>query len=729
METSKIVLLDLRGSPGDQPAEISGGVVVLDDAGSLIKHADLYMSLVAEEMVTGIVCVAVGESTTDSPPDGAVLAVPPVLRYTTVLWVGDERGVDWAPEHSAPRPADGEPDALDALVAALRVPEVFDRVVALTGDRPGLVTGPGIRLVSVAVDPGELAEIRAAAVRSLCKAGQPASQALDAAVRQVDAVHEPEGAVLSGPVAAAAAEATRRLNEIDDLARLLGTWKGVLGARRPTERLGERVTGAGQAAETYRLHLVELLDRMDSHLEIGRPAIDSVVEMGVQRPREARGAEVASGIKSLVEARLDGGTPLSVLAQELRSAAAASSPQGCAAALDEVRRRGPLALTPPAFRRWPLGLLTLPLMFLGCALLALLLGPGVSGWLGGGTLAAGWFGVGWLLMSRRPGLQAETAPATARVPALLMYGGPSFLGAIGGAVLAGRRPGLLPVSPLIADILSVVVVLGGVGVAALSWRSAAHRWAAELPLQGLRRTLADLTRLAEEATAREWQPMCRRRAIASSAGQVGAALDEIVAGLEEVGDRLFLAPASGSAGSPPSRPVPPELYGVVRGDLADLCRSALSPVWSATGGTRVTPAGVFARRLKQLLDEYGAHVRSNGLMTTPAFGLDPGPRDALTARVWSETPESLTALRTGADGEMTQLCRSGQLRYLSTATEPVLIRFAPSRLRRILDEGGTHQRLAADPGVTWTHGSELVGAVRLLPLRAESVRQVLGGGF
>lgn len=728
MDTSKIVLLDLRESPGDQLAEIAGGVVVLDDAGSLLKHADVYMALASDDMVTGIVCVAVGESTTDAPSDGAVLAVPQVLQYATVLWVGDPRGVAWAPKQSAPRPVDGEQDALDSLIAALRVPAVFDRVVALAGDLSGSATCPGVQLVSAAVGAAELAETRAAVVRSLCLADQPASPTLATAVRQVDAVHDPEGAVLAGPLAAARNEALKRLDQLGELVRLLATWRAVFGASRPTAGLGDEVVRAGQSAEKYRLYLVELLNRMDGHLEVGRPGIESVVELGVQRPREARGAEIAAELKHLVETRLEEGTPPAVLAQELRLAATASGPQGCAAALDHVRKRGSLGLAMPSFRTWPLSLLMLPAVFFSCAVLALLLGPGTSGWLGAGLFAAGWFGAGWLLLSRRPGQAAELGFGDAFLPSLV-YAGAGALGVAAGAVAVGAWPELSSLSPLTARILSLVVVLAAAAGVALSWRSAARRWAAELPVTQLRHTLVELTRLAEEATTREWQPVRRRRAVATAASEVAAGLEEIVGKLAEADDRLFAAPPPGSPDPSPqlARPAPPELYEVVRGDLLDLCRTALAPVWASAEGTRVPSAGVFAQRVDRLLDQYDAHVSGHGLMTAPDFGLDPGPRTALTARIWSESPESLTALRGGVDAEMTQLCRSGQLRYLSTAAKPGLIRFAPAQLRRVLDEDGTYQRLAADRGITWTGGGDLVGAVRLLPLRAESVRQVLGG--
>lgn len=728
MGTSKVVLLDLRAS--DPPPELAGGVVVLDDANSLVKHAETYLSLADERMVTAVVCIAVGESSTDDPLDGVVLTVPPPLRYATVLWVGDPSGVDWAPESSAPRPAGGPDRALDGLVAALQVPAVFDRVVAVAEQLASAAANPGIRMVSGVADPIELAGARAAAVQSLCVADRPPAQNLAAAMRELDALHDLDGAVLSGPVSGARADAVWRLDRLADLARVLGTRHALFGPMRPTEHLGSEVTWAGQAAENYRRYLVELLNRMDGQLQVEHPPVEDVMELGVREPREARAGEIAVGMRQKVEARLDQGVPLPVVAQELRLAATTIGPQGCTAALEEVSRRGPLALAMPPFRKWPLRLATLPLIFLSCALVAFLLEPAWAGWVGGGLLAAAWFGSGWLLLARRPGPETELGFGAALLPAAFAYAVVAILGVVAGAKAAELLGELVRVSPLHSQIAIVVTVILSAAAVVLCWRSAARRWRNALQVAAMRNTVADLTRLTEEVTAREWQPMRRRRAIATAAAGVAEGIEEIARTLNEAGNRIFVAPRiEPSADGTPGwiRPVPQEVYGVVRRDLVDLCRSALESAWQAAEGARRTPAGVYAQRLDRLLDEYSAHVRHHGLMTPPRFSRDLAPRDALMARVWSESPEALAALGTGVDGDMTQLCRSGQLGYLRTVAEPGLVRFAPVQLRRVLEQDSAHHRLTADPGVAWSDGGEFVGALRLLPLRPESVRQVLGG--
>ncbi|WP_447001930.1 hypothetical protein ACRAKI_19465 [Saccharothrix isguenensis] len=733
MKTSRIVLVDLRDPDAEPPDEVAGGVVVIDHASALVEHAETYLSLVAEDMVTAVVCVAVGEASTDNPLDGVVLSVPPALRHATVLWVGDTRGVDWAPERSVPRPVEQPGDALDSLVAALRVPALFDQVVAVADGLSGAAANPGIRLLEGVADPVELAEARAAAVRSLCASEHSAPHDLGASIGRSYLPGSRDGAVLSGPVQASRVEASRRLEQVAELSRTLGTVKALLYAPRATERLGSQVVWAGQAVENYRRAVAELLNRMDGHLQVGRPSFEEVVALGVPHPREADGGEIAADLKQAVDARLDEGAPLSALAQDLRLVAANSGPQGCTAALDEVRRRGPLGLEVPAFRMWPLPLVTLPLIFVTCALLTFLVGAGGPGWVAGGLLAAAWFGSGWLLLARRPGQEAEFGLEAALPPAAVTYGLAGVLGMLSG-IVAGQVSAGQPVGrasdlpPWVTLVVAVLTVLVSAAVVVLGWRSAVRDWRGRLKVAHLRAAVGDLTRIAEEVTAREWLPMLRRRALAAAAAEVAGGLDEIAAELEHAGNRLFVA-SEDSTGDHARmvRPVPRELYLVVRGDLVGVCRSALEPAWPAAAAVMPTRSGVYAQRLDRLLAEYGVDVRRDGLMAGTRFSHDQGPRDALMGRVWAESPVALAALRSDGGSEMTQLCRSGQLGYLSTATEPGLVRFAPARLRRVLERDGAHKALVADAGVVWSEGGDFVGAVRLLPLRPESVRQVLGG--
>jgi hypothetical protein len=186
------------------------------------------------------------------------------------------------------------------------------------------------------------------------------------------------------------------------------------------------------------------------------------------------------------------------------------------------------------------------------------------------------------------------------------------------------------------------------------------------------------------------------------------------------------------------RPRAQDLYVVVHADLTALCEETLRPVWSAAASGRHTDDGDAAVRLKQALDGYTAEVAREGLMGSPAatgdpFGHDPSgrdpaggdpsdgapdPRDVLV-RTLAESPAVGETLRIGARDEMTQLCDGHQLSYLSSAAEPSLVRFAPRQLQRVLAGG---PRPPDDRSVVWTRHGEYAGALRLVPLRPESVR-------
>ncbi|MBP2335023.1 hypothetical protein JOF41_001201 [Saccharothrix coeruleofusca] len=726
MSTSEVFVLDLRDGADQPPPSPSGGVVVLDRADTLVEHAEVYLGLLSEEMVTAVVCVAVGEPAPDDGPGGVALTAPSVLRNAAVLWVGDERGVDWAPGDAAPRPPERPGAALEDLVAALRVPELFDRVVELAEGRS---VSPGVRLVSCAVDPAEEAAARAAAVRSLCADDQPVGEDFGAALVEAHVSSTRDGAVLAGRVHAVQLDVVRRLNHVTELARALGTPAALFGTRRPTEEIGKHVLWAGQAVENYRQVVVELLDRVDGHVQIGRPPMEDVLAMGVSPPVEAAGDQVAADLRRAVDAQLDAGAALPALAHELRLLSARTGPQGCTAALEAARLRGPLSLEMPEFPRWPLSLWTLPLVLSCCAVVAYLLGPGWAGWVGGALLAACWSGAGWLVLARRPRAEGEAGAVAAAPVALATFGAAAAVGVVGGALGALAQPSPFTSGWQVqAGVWSAALLSAAVVV--LGWRSAVHQWRARLRLAAMHDAVVELTGLAEDAVAGQWRPLRRRRAIAAAADEVAAGLEEVATALRGAQEHFCAVPRGTTVDGHDRmmRPVPAELYAVVRGDVVEVCRCALEPAWPAATSALRTAPGVYEQRLNRLIDEYTGDIRRHGLFAAARADRDEAARDALMARVWAETPAAAQALRVGAGGEMTQLCRSGQLRYLSTSAEPGLLRFAPARLRRVVRDGGAHQGFAADLAVTWGAGGELIGALRLLPLRVESVRHDAGGG-
>ncbi|HEX6351854.1 hypothetical protein [Actinophytocola sp.] len=720
---SEVEVLDLRVAPGDPPVGRFGRLVVLDDADSLVKHADTYLALVSGEMVSAVVCVAIGEADGDDRFGGAVLAIPHALRYATVLWVGDREGVRWVPDGSHPRPVEADEkagDSLDDLIAALRVPHVFDRVVEMAEGHPGM--SPAVRVAPIAPDPVELVDAGEAAVQALTAPEYGSAVNLGPRVRRLDSSNDHRGNVLAGRIHQTRDKAVRALNRVTELTAVLGTGPALLGRDRPTARLGEEVARAGQLAEEYRECLALLLDRVDGHLRVGTPPVAKVTELGVPTPRAARLGEIVPALREVVTERLARGTSLTTLAEEIRLAAATSEPQGCGTDLAEVRGRGPLSLGMPAFRRWPISRALLPVVAVCCALLTILLGPGSSGWVGGGLLAAGWFASGLLLLARRPGPAAEHGLATAWLPAVGTYGVAAVAGVAGGALAPDVVLSWVAVPELVGGLLAVGVSAVSAATVVLSWRAAVRAWSAGLRVADVRTAIEELTRRCEEAVGREWLPVRRHRAIAATAGSIAVAIEELSATLGATGGRVL----AGEWPDPPDEVTPavPELLRVVHADLADLCRAALAPAWQAAEGGRRLDRNVLAKHLVRRLGDYGDRVRRHGLLAAGTPG--DRRRDALVARLWADSPLAAVALRTGPGTELVQLCRGDQVRYLSTAVSPGLLRFAPGRLRGVLERSHTDRALASDPGITWSDGGELVGALRLVPLRPESVHHMMG---
>ena len=722
-----VTLIDLRRrgtAAPDRPDRPDGRILVLDEADTLLKHVDIYQDLAGRATVAGVLCVAVGAAGPEAFVDGVALAVPaPLLpdgeHRSAVLWVGDPRGLCWAP-HTAPSYLPDEP-ALDGLIAALQAQDVFDAVLAAAADMPGAVASPAVRLGYAPARAREIGEAGAAAVRDLREPGDSASRSSASAVRRLDAEHDPTGPLLTPPIAARARDAQRTLDRTDALVRLLGTGWTLLGTDRPTSGAGVAMRAGAQAAAAYRAELGHLLNDMDGHIEEGRPPLADVVARGVAEPQPARGQEIAGGLRRLVAERLGQGVTLPDLAHELQAASAFSAPQGVTALHEKVRRlRVPGGELPP-FPRRPLSLWTLPLIALTCLAPVLLAGPGLDGLVLGLLLAAVWTCGGWLLLARRPTPDGERGFGPSAPAAWATYGAAAAAGVAAGYAL---REGLAdPPEMAYPMLLFGVLVVLALAVVVSSWRSAARRWCGALPLAELHTVVTTLDATAAEACVTEWQPMRRRRAIAAVAAAAAGGVDAVRRTLDEAGDDLLPG-----GGSPPDTAAVPELVAVVRGDLVELCRAALAPVWSAAEAPYGSTDADVVREFRRLLAGYREHVARNGLMSPFTEDADPAPRDALLMRAWTGSSLSRDVLLTRPGDAMTQLCDDSQLGFLSTAAEPALIRFAPWRLVHVLRRDPTDQRIADDPRILWTRGGELVGAVRLTPLRPESIRPGWDGG-
>ncbi|MFG1607797.1 hypothetical protein [Actinoplanes sp. NPDC049265] len=726
-----VTLIDLRRRDTSPPDRPDGRMLVLDEAETLLKHADVYRDLIGRPTVSGLICVAVGDAGPETLVDGVALAVPAALRPDgeargAVVWAGDPHGLDWAP-HAAPHVPESRRPALDGLIAALRVTEVFDAVLAAAAEMPGSVVGPAVRLAHGAAGGTAAGEVAAAAARSLCEPGEGGSPALPAAARRVDAEHDPAGPLLARPIAGHARDARRRVDDLIEVVRKLGTGWALVGPNRPTAVVGASMRESARATGAYQAGLDQLLGDMDGHIEEGRPPLTEVRAHGVAEPQPAREPEILTGLHELVDRRLGQDVTFPELAAELRAAAAHSAPQGVSAVQERVRAlpASPGAL--PKFPRRPLSLWTLPLIALTCLAVVLLSGPGTD-WLPMGLLLTlVWTVAGWVLLARRPLAAGEQGFGRSARGAFLTYGLSGLLGVAAGYAL---RQNLDPPRPPYPMALLGLLMLTAVVVAVRAWRAAVRDWSTRLPLARLRAAVTTMDDAAAEACVTEWQPMRRRRAIAGVAEAAADGVQAIGEVLDAQAADLFPPPRPRPAEDTDALPVValPELFQVVRGDLVDLGRTALGPVWSAAGAPYRSADADVRREFGRLLKHYREHVDRHGVLSPFSPDADPGLRQKLMARIWNRSPAWRAALAGQPGDELTQLCHDGQLAYLSRAAEPRMIRFAPHGLLEVLRRDATDQRIADDPGVVWTRSSELVGVLRLLPLRPESIRHGWDGG-
>ncbi|MCA1671170.1 MAG: hypothetical protein LC799_02825, partial [Actinobacteria bacterium] len=700
-----VVVLDLRDNhdAGRQARDLSGRILVIDNAIGLVGHSEVYLTLVEERQTSGVICLAIGQL--DDPDDGVVLRHPAALTHGggVLLWAGDPQGLRWSPTEDRARPVPAaQPSSLDQLISALCVEEVFDRVVELLRELPYRTANPGFRLATGIVDPAEFAAAGRESIKLLTddSAHPPTSTSSGPAARPAGA-HRTASAVAAGSAAAAVpgsdldrhrADAIAQLNEADQTSSLLGTGRGLVGSDLPGRVVGQRFMQAGRSAADYRNLLDVLFSRMDGNLLSGDPPVEAVTAVGVDAPVAVRRRDVVTQVRDYVQDRLTRDRSLAMLVPALRQEAAAADPQGCAAALHRLADLGPLQRPLPAFTPWPLPRAVLPLVFLTCALGTLAPSESWMRWLVGGGLALAWFLAGWVMLARRPKENGEHGFGTTALPAFLFYGSPGVLGVVAGLVGAA----FVTVPSLVGQVLMVASVLVLVTTVSLSWPRAARRWKDELDLSGLRHRVDQMSAVLADTLTAQWGPSEQRRVVADTLREVGAGLEQIAGALPEACAELFTPPERRDpvdlfALSPSAtQPVQPEVLDVVVTDLVELARAALEPCWQAIESNIRPEPHLYSWRVRTLVEEYRNHIARNGLLAAPIFVTNPKPREVLAARVWTDSAEALAALESRIDDEMTQLCRSKQLNLISTSAGDIgVLRFAPHQLKQVREFGNS----------------------------------------
>jgi hypothetical protein len=747
-------VVDLRdGGPLPQVADL---VVVIDDSADLPRHGAEFEQL--DRDARHLLCVAVGEQDGLDRGDGVLLAVPEVLRHVKcpILWVADEQGVLWSPSVDNPIPLQlGTSSGLDELVDVLRLPEVFLAVRRALEDVPDHTASPGTVVVSGGVDPDTLRQARSMAVQRLTRFRSdmpvPEPLARPTSFPRHDDLPDPnyndpmsKRRLLVEDAIGAAAETVDELPQWSSLFRrsddtpYSADRKNVRG--RPGQKLRRQLDHAVTLVNRYQHHVAEVTRDIDGSLRVGRPSPDQIVRTGVRTPDGVNGTDIARAVGGVVAEAVAKGYALSTLAAYLKQAAALAAPQGCAAEADELAQLDDVERTLPKFRALPLWGWTSPIVALACLVVPVLPIPLWAGRIIATMIALLWFGAGWFLLSRRPNddeFGGDMGLTDAAKIAWYAYLLPGVLGTAAGIWLADRLRAVVPRSfwaePWQGWVTVGVVVAVLVTLVITSWPSAAKAWVKAARVRALRSAFTEARRVADRAVQVEWIPSARRRAVA-------LAFNEAAAALGEVGDRLAAttsdrietglrgqARAGGMAG-----PLLDELLDVLRGDLTDLVRRSVDPAWEAIGGLRRNASGLYARRATVLLDEYEEHITRYGLLTVPSPGVSPEPRKRLLLQNWTDSPDAEQALRAGVGDDMRQLCRKAHLYWLDKQAldrhgGTRLVRFAPQPVKQVLEaNSASYKGILADQPI-WTTTGDIVGALRLVPLRTGAIAEAPRG--
>ncbi len=698
-----VMTLDLRTPEGqaDTLELPSSRVLVVDTTDALSEHHHHFERLARLPQVTGVVLVAIGGIGADP-----VLRTPSALAGVGVtLWVGDGLGVPW--EGGSQRPGAGRGEAtVDDLLAALRLPNVFDRVFADVGVLPHQAASPGLAVDYAVVEPGMMRSLKLQALQQLVATGVAArlhdreSTELSSVMRS--AVEGDATSVRQGsPLYEAMSKAQRELQSAARSIDRWRTWRGLFGLRAAHRVVLDRLSAAGNALLQHHKVARKALRDVDSSLAEGYPPPGELVEQGLPSPAPVNSEEMAVALHKAVTAELIGGRTLPGIAEQARrlgnqlgaARSLAVSEQDSAADLEKWARG---LISPPPVQVWT-GAVGGLLVVAGLTTMLSTLLTGLGAWPLLLMLPL-WLGL-ITLLSANSRIDFDLAYLYATTLFVV-----STCGAIGLGGALDWSPG-----PLVATgiLLGLVVIL--LLSTYLAWRRIVARWRDAVPL---RQAFAADRRLSDQVSrtiAQRWSPADRSRRLADSLLVIAGGVDAVVEVFQDVireakdldGEHTF---GDSSAG----------LAEVLHHDLVAVTLEVLQPSFEAIA-SRLPMSGDSKRsvvRARKLIDAYDKHLERAGLRELPSFVADDGPRRRLAAQLWQSSASSRHILQLTERSRMTQLCAAEDVRLLQ-ADGAKVVHFASADMDLPPIDGGSDE-------VIRTKG-DAVGALRLTPILARYV--------
>ena len=750
---------------GSRGADV-GRMLLIDDAATVSEHAPAIERVLDAESVDSVLLVLVG-----MPPmrqrrtnEEKKPSLPPLVTYTNLatLWIEDTRGVLWDmrrahgsrliidpdghdDRHSRSMPGD---DRFNALLRALELPEVFDRVhTAITG-MMARVASPGLRDITVETTPSS-----DVIVKAIQKAGELIGGDSANTVRGFDPAPTERLQNLRGgaelPNTGVLDSGSDFMKKVNDVYRDLDTvaditdnskrWPcrvSIAEADRALDRAGE---GLLQAAEQAR----EGLGRVDASGGLSPQAREAMRQFGVNKTPEVVVPELLPTGVSWEEAPehvvRESGITLSRVNKSLSYAA--SQLRGVAG---DARPRGPQDTEPMLDQARLNSAKVVEKAKNGARFCLELLGPG-----GGGILVAAGL-VGFLASWWRPGRMVGIPLALLSVlfAGVILSSGSrvisprallaqvkeaavellTLVGATAlGVVLALLLALLLPPLPARLWPVGVLSLLASVAVAVLLvrivWRHRHKVWRRERRFEDMETELDRLGELVHDVAVNDWllaDARTRCRIVAEGMAASFEKVREILAKLREIlADRPPMATGQQAAiqGDEFSLRLGLDAYtesirDIVAEDLLEMTVSVVDKVSYETAVETDDAAVVETERgFTVALSSYLRGIQTDGVLApTGNQGADER-RDQLLRRLWSEAREVEVLLRVDAGAIFPQYCSPEALKLLSVAPESAtLVRFAPAAAKHLLPRADREDAVPTSDG-------NVAGVLRLVPLR------------
>lgn len=722
-----VLVLDVR-RPGDARTALES--IQLDTSASLLSEHVVVVANVRElpelsvalgqlakvQHLSGVILVAVGSLREESGE--SVLRVPSALQGLGVtLWVGQEVGVTW--DGGPPRGLMARDNVtVDDLIAALKLPLVFERVHKVVSEVPHQVVSPAIDVEYATVPDSTLRLLRLRAMRHFVADGPGTGNRFD------------------GPAAAAVASSCGAREETSPPPVMRGSTLEQAGASaiktvriasaavKSTRRMRALFTRDANATKAVR----SAVTAIERYRNICRDTAARIVasrggDVAEKAELEARGlppqsepntARLAEQLVEAIAQELKLGRPLRAVSEQLKnlsggltsSGGRAGMAEGVVEGMDPVLRSLRTVRTFSAWHRPFVPLL--PLVFLSCLVTA---GFGVAG---GATVAVLWLLLLYRLLFAGPAVIAS-AKGLFAAGACVAFSG--VLGGIGpdlfGVTLPTKGLGW-PVSLAVASFLACLACYAVARV----WRTVYRDWAASIALDRAGDAVARMADRLATLVRTQWMPAAGMTRYADSLLMVAVALDGLHKAFAEA------VPAFGAGDPDPlgfaSADTANDLNGLLCDDLVHLVRAVLRPAFVeiASNGPLSGNGLPFYKDAQRRLADYNGHLELHGIRVPPPDTPDDDTRRNVAAQLWRGQPNADKILLSGPRTPLPQLCGPNELRLLSPG-EVAMVYFAS------LDIPDPPVNPAYD--LIRTSGNA-VGVFRLVPIRPGIVKPIIDDG-